>query len=289
MKDIYSPLEIDEEWDNFAPVDTAVAPAPEAPVTQVAVSPQTESPVSTLPTAEPMSTNSESTLDMSIGTDPARDEANKEIGQEDATKPAVEDNIAKWTANDGNTATEHTDKLEFNEMGSQLPADKAADVPVDTSNLVKVNVNPAPNAEAEKPMSDEPSPVVISSDVADLEPTAEPESKATNSSIADSTPAEPTVAEEPSEQEDSPVAPESKDIYVGNTIEDVKKDLLEKIEALKKEREKILASKEAMMEDKKKKTDDFNQAIAAIDDGIKSADSKIADHDKFIAQLESFK
>lgn len=35
MKDIYSPLEIDEEWDNFAPVDTAVAPAPAAPGAQI--------------------------------------------------------------------------------------------------------------------------------------------------------------------------------------------------------------------------------------------------------------
>jgi len=55
VKDIYSPLEIDEEWDNFAPVDTAEAPAPAAPGAQivpeanpasvkVAVAPETEAP-----------------------------------------------------------------------------------------------------------------------------------------------------------------------------------------------------------------------------------------------------
>ena len=38
MKDIYSPLEIDEEWDNFAPdTATAEAPAPLAPGTKIEV------------------------------------------------------------------------------------------------------------------------------------------------------------------------------------------------------------------------------------------------------------
>lgn len=36
MKDIYSPLEIDEEWDNFSPTE-AVAPAPLAPGTRIEV------------------------------------------------------------------------------------------------------------------------------------------------------------------------------------------------------------------------------------------------------------
>ena len=43
------------------------------------------------------------------------------------------------------------------------------------------------------------------------------------------------------------------------------------------------------MGDKKKKTDDFNMEIAAINDGIEGADKKIAELDKFIAQLEALK
>ena len=99
MKDIYSPLEIDEEWDNFSPVDMA---APVAAGTSVPVTAESNINIAQ-PTAEPMS------LDMGQNADPAREEANAQIAKEQSaasTAPAVEDNIAKWTANDGNNGTE---------------------------------------------------------------------------------------------------------------------------------------------------------------------------------------
>lgn len=159
MKDIYSPLEIDEEWDNYSPVDaTATAPA------------TTEAPAMTVP----VTTTESGAQDMNLGTeDPARDAANAEIAQEQgstAAAPSVEENINKWTANDGNTNTENSDKLEFGEMGSKLPAEKAdsVDDAVNTA-PVKIDVNPSAadtdmnsmNAEVDN-SNDMPKPVEIS-------------------------------------------------------------------------------------------------------------------------------
>lgn len=159
MKDIYSPLEIDEEWDNYSPVDaTATAPA------------TTEAPAMTVP----VTTTESGAQDMNLGTeDPARDAANAEIAQEQGSTvaaPSVEENINKWTANDGNTNTENSDKLEFGEMGSKLPAEKAdsVDDAVNTA-PVKIDVNPSAadtemnsmNAEVDN-SNDMPKPVEIS-------------------------------------------------------------------------------------------------------------------------------
>lgn len=159
MKDIYSPLEIDEEWDNYSPVDaTATAPA------------STEAPAM----AVPVTTSESGAQDMNLGTeDPARDAANAEIAQEQgstAAAPSVEENINKWTANDGNINTENSDKLEFGEMGSKLPAEKAdsVDDAVNTA-PVKIDVNPSVadtdmnsmNAEVDN-SNDMPKPVEIS-------------------------------------------------------------------------------------------------------------------------------
>ena len=160
MKDIYSPLEIDEEWDNYSPVDaTATAPA------------TTEAPAMTVP----VTTTESGAQDMNLGTeDPARDAANAEIAQEQGSTvaaPSVEENINKWTANDGNTNTENSDKLEFGEMGSKLPAEKAdsVDDAVNTA-PVKIDVNPSAadtdmnsmNAEVDNNNNDIPKPVEIS-------------------------------------------------------------------------------------------------------------------------------
>jgi hypothetical protein len=92
------------------------------------------------------------------------------------------------------------------------------------------------------------------------------------------------IADKP-KVENKDTAPVSGD----TTIEAVKNDLLQRVDALNKERGKIQASIEAMEKDKKKYTDDYNEDMAAIGDGIKAANEKLADYDKFIAQLESLK
>ncbi|MEI6741902.1 MAG: hypothetical protein WCK71_02165, partial [bacterium] len=93
-----------------------------------------------------------------------------------------------------------------------------------------------------------------------------------------------TKADKP-KVENKDTAPASGD----TTIEEVRNDLLKRVDTLNEERGKIQASIEAMEKDKKKYTDDYNEDMAAIGDGIKAANEKLADYDKFIAQLESLK
>lgn len=300
MKDIYSPLEIDEEWDNFSPVDMA---APVAAGTSVPVTAESNINIAQ-PTAEPMS------LDMSQNADPAREEANAEIAKEQSaasTAPAVEDNIAKWTANDGNNGTENTDKLEFGEMGSKLPAERADSIDSNEDTApVTIDVNPSSADNNASPMTaetdnanDMPKPVeinmggtdnneAIDTGIDNTNDIPKPEADELGSGSISPSPVMPTstAVENTNSQE---LKSEDASKYEGSALEDTKNMLRSRIEDLNQERQEISTSKEDMMKDKQAKTDSFNQEISDIDQGIKNADDKIAELDKFIAQLEALK
>ena len=113
MKDIYSPLEIDEEWDNFAPdaaTATAEAPAPTAPGTKITVqSPDTKNkategvgdPPDSMPgvpgdppnTFQPIEIRNPETNVNSTGTEPGTSMVGLDKQEDGSYEPVVQDNI----------------------------------------------------------------------------------------------------------------------------------------------------------------------------------------------------
>lgn len=158
MKDIYSPLEIDEEWDQRAPdmgsnegggTAVAVAPAPEATAN---IDPSSDMGASTLPPEQavdmsadtgsmPMAGETiEPTGDMAH--DPAHDVAEAAVGQ---TVPVVETNTE---------APAMPDTLDINDMNSKT--DENADVPMgevaaDAEEQTESNVTVPENGEGTVP------------------------------------------------------------------------------------------------------------------------------------------
>ena len=187
MRDIYSPLEIDEEWDNFSPVDTAMAPAqeiqPVAPPKMIEVQDESKMPspatqAAAAPPEGPTDTNFADTSNNAADT-----ESNLNAGpQKDSTDPAwkaasdaisaspqnndssVNGNIADWMKNDNIPAynnmentKDNTDTLEIADTGAK------PDVPAN-DNAVKVSVNSEPTTAPEvetQPDEDIVTPVVI--------------------------------------------------------------------------------------------------------------------------------
>lgn len=308
MKDIYSPLEIDEEWDNYSPVD---ATAPAEASTNVPV--MADNSMDQAPAPMPLDSSVTDTgVDMNNSNyDPAREAANSEIAQEQAgaTAPVgIEENIAKWTANDGKTNedTAGTDKLEFGEMGSKLPEETTTQPEeMEAPTPVKVDVKPNTEDTEIKPLSaetdnasDMPKPVEISMPSAD-DGTASrydfdntndaPKSDAEDMGPGNISPSPVMPTMDASENSNTPEAKEDELAKEASALEDTKNMLKSRIADLNDERKEIADSKEAMLKDKQAKTDAYQQEIDDIDKGINSADSKIAELDKFIAQLEALK
>ena len=350
MKDIYSPLEIDEEWDNYAPMaDAAVMDRPvggptEGPTdasglntegattTTVLVTPDvmpksrvmsgsessnTGTKESTVPDADPFTTpgfaaSSGDTFDsndtrglVEITPGPTSGEATPETPPTDTPKEIKGIPIKLMDGEADDSGVKLPEAVDESKGGTSSP-----DVPVISPFIAPVVPGEDPKEATGEQTDEGDSDDVIdtgtitpdtgekSTDTIKASDDDGGESRDDNVENRESATADDTddtesdtagslseaKADEP-KVENKDTAPASGD----TTIEAVKNDLLKRVDALNEERGKIQASIEAMEKDKKKYTDDYNEDMAAIGDGIKAANEKLADYDKFIAQLESLK
>ena len=333
MKDIYSPLEIDEEWDNYAPMadggSTALMerPAVSAPTTNIPVS---SSDVQTPPAAvlgaeefkmpasnvmrgngfdntgtqEPSKPDAAYTAAEALIDKPATNTDTFDIADTSSSSTPDTSGLVKITPGETTPeipSTDTTHKIEpvkIDVMGGETLSD-----PIDESTggnkIVSVpEATPLIVPMVEEEDSDDVintgtiSPDVIKASDDSGETSGNNSENSESSSDDDTDDTESDTAASSSETKADKPKVENKDTAPASgdtTIEAVKNDLLKRVDALNEERGKIQASIEAMEKDKKKYTDDYNEDMAAIGDGIKAANEKLADYDKFIAQLESLK
>lgn len=343
MKDIYSPLEIDEEWDNYAPMadggSTALMerPAEIAPTTNIPVSssdvqtpPITETsaeafamPASNVMpgngfhdtgTQEPSKPDTAYTAAEALIDKPATNTDTFDIADTSSNNSSDTSRLVKITPGETTTEIPSTDTpheiepVKINVMGGETPEETPdssstlAD-PIDESiggnKIVGVpEATPLIAPMVKEEDSDDvintgtisPYTIEASDDEGESNDDMVENSESDTADDTDDTESD-TAASSSEAKADKPKV-ENKDTAPASgdtTIEAVKNDLLKRVDALNEERGKIQASIEAMEKDKKKYTDDYNEDMAAIGDGIKTANEKLADYDKFIAQLESLK
>jgi hypothetical protein len=269
VRDIYSPLEIDEEWDNFSPADTSAAVA----------TPETVVPVMAQPEAKDMSTGSAEPM-----TDAARDAANQ--------------NIQRWFEHDGSAkgnempATQ-TDTLEISDTGAK-PAE-ATTPPTEPASVTKVGVVGADDvATAERnDTSDAPDPIVLDAAPA-IKTEEEPVTSTAAPEAGDTAEAKPDHAvawedEQVDSTEEEEKMSHNKETDTSNNdsdLEQYEKETSEIVERAKKKREEVLASIETMNNDLDAKTKDFQMQKAAIEDEISTAKAEVSEYDEFISRLE---
>lgn len=338
MKDIYSPLEIDEEWDNYAPMadggSTALMERPAETLTTTNI-PVSSSDVQTpaaeafampasnvMPgngfhdtgTQEPSKPDTAYTAAEALIDKPATNTDTFDIADTSSSNSSDTSGLVKITPGETtpeipSTDTPHEIKgVPIKVMGGETPevtpdssstladpidesigGNKIVSVPEatpliapmvkeeDSDDVINTGTISPYTIEASDDSGESSDDMVENSESDTADDTDDIESDTAASSSE-------TKADKP-KVENKDTAPASGD----TTIEAVKNDLLKRVDALNEERGKIQASIEAMEKDKKKYTDDYNEDMAAIGDGIKAANEKLADYDKFIAQLESLK
>jgi len=314
MKDIYSPLEIDEEWDNYAPMadgnSTALMerPAEIAPTTNIPVS----SSDAQTPAAEAFAMPDSNVMPGNgfhdTGTqEPSKPDAAYNVAEALIDKPATNPDtfdIADTSSSNASDTPHKIEPVKIDVMGGETPdsIDTLSD-PIDESTggnkIVSVpEATPLISPMVKKEDSDDvintgtisPDTIKASDDSGDSNDDMAENSESDTTDDTDDTESD-TAASSSETKADKPKV-ENKDTTPASgdtTIEAVKNDLLKRVDALNEERGKIQASIDDMEKDKQKYTDDYNEDMAAIGDGITAANKKLADYDKFIAQLESLK
>jgi len=331
MKDIYSPLEIDEEWDNYAPVAEGSSTAlMERPTNESTSIPVSSSDVQASPTTETgaeafampasnvmpgkVSPDAAYTAAEALIDNPATNTDTFDIADTSSRNSSDSSGLVKITPGETtpeipSTDTPHEIKgVPIKVMGGETTEEttdssSALADPIDESTgdnkIVSVpEATPLIAPMVKEEDSDDvintgtisPYTIEASDDSGESSGNNSENSESDTTDDTDDTESD-TAASSSETKADKPKV-ENKDAAPASgdtTIEAVKNDLLKRVDVLNEERGKIQASIEAMEKDKKKYTDDYNEDMAAIGDGIKAANEKLADYDKFIAQLESLK
>jgi len=342
MKDIYSPLEIDEEWDNYAPAadgssSTALMEHPAETLTTTNI-PVSSSDFQT-PAAEAFAMPASNVMPGNGFHDTGTQEPSKpdtfDIADTSSSNSSDTSGSVSITPGGLTPKTPSTDTpqeikpVPINVMGGEtadsgvkLPevidqskgGTSSPDVPVITPYSAPVVPGEDPKDETGEQTDEGDSDDDI--DIGKVSPdTGEKstdtmvasddsgESNGNNSENTESSSGDDTENTEAdtsssdatgksSETKADKTKVENKDTALASgdaIIEAAKNDVLKVNDSVKEERGKIQASIEAMKKDEKKRTDDFKEDMAAFEAGIKAANEKLADYDKFIAQLESFK
>jgi len=327
MKDIYSPLEIDEEWDNYAPVAEGSSTAlMERPTNESTSIPVSSSDVQASPTTETgaeafampasnvmpgkVSPDAAYTAAEALIDNPATNTDTFDIADTSSRNSSDSSGLVKITPGETtpeipSTETPHEiEPVKINVMGGETPdsIDTLSD-PIDesTGDNKIVSVPEATPLIAPMVKEEDSDDVINTGTISPYTIEASDDSGESSDDMAENSESDTTddtddtesdTAASSSETKADKPKVENKDAAPASgdtTIEAVKNDLLKRVDVLNEERGKIQASIEAMEKDKKKYTDDYNEDMAAIGDGIKAANEKLADYDKFIAQLESLK
>lgn len=188
MKDIYSPLEIDEEWDNFAaPTDAAVM---EKPTTSIQVNGENPSPANEL--AQDTTTQADAIV-------------KPEVHETPVTNVAVGDgnNIDEATATNDPAREAAMAAMSQPENDSEASATKQDSNNVDATISSWTAKDPIPNPSKEASVPNDVQSESNTLDINDMGPTADSEATKVNVGLGDS------VANNQQEQPDIEASPEA--------------------------------------------------------------------------------
>lgn len=282
MKDIYSPLEIDEEWDQRAPdmtggetdgsTSVAVAPDPNgnAADTAPALEMSTDTSASTLPpesTPDTAAMMTDTAGEMPM-TDPAHDVAEAVVEGHDSIAPAADTSVGEGT-------------LQYHEMSAETPdatsvdtgsneevtsAKEAVDQPEVDAEPMRINVMGDDSGDAEGESSSVPEAGSV------VEPQVKPEGM-TDEVVTPEPKEEPEVAEEP-ELPASPVAEEEPNEEAGEDTGDASEVSTADMDSTDK---RLMAAMDRWKEKKRQEVKDLTELRERVESDIAKMNDEITD------------